>query len=171
MANWKLGKVRNLGNLGKIIPSFLISKFPILPYSQNRKLGFEIIGKKFPRFLRFPRCPRFGPDRFYQHLTELGQLSLGKPIDSYWFKIFCLSLFYICVHCFFLKMMKLYKDNCSAWISRTSAEFFFLIGWRHKLLKNTIDLLLFYGENFSGFSESELKWLDQTFSFSGLIIE
>ena len=48
---------------------------------------------------------------------------------------------------------------------------FFLIGWRHKLLKNTIDLLLFYGENFSAFSESELKWLDKTFSSSGLIIE
>ena len=52
--------------------------------------------------------------------------SLGKPIDSYWFKISCLScLIFICAHCFFLKMMKLYKDICSAWISRTSAEIFF----------------------------------------------
>ena len=171
MANRKVEKFRNLGNLGKIIPSFLSSESPILPYSQNRKLGFEIIGKKFRRFLRFPRCPSIGLDRFYQHLTELGQLSLGKPIDSYWFKIFCLSLFYICVNCFFLKMMKLYKDNSSAWISRTSAEFFFLIGWNNKLLKNTIDLFLFHGENFSGFSESELKWLGKRFSSSGLIIE
>ena len=54
MANRKLGKVGNLGNLGEIIPSFLISEFSILPYSQNRKLGFEILGKKFPRFPRFP---------------------------------------------------------------------------------------------------------------------
>ena len=53
MANRKLEKVGNLGNLGEIIPSFLISEFSILPYSQNRKLGFEILGKKFPRFPRF----------------------------------------------------------------------------------------------------------------------
>ena len=51
--------------------------------------------------------------------------SLGKPIDSYWFKMSCLScLVFICVHCFFLKMMKLCKDICSAWISRTCAGFF-----------------------------------------------
>ena len=32
---------------------------------------------------------------------------------------------------------------------------FFLIDWRHKRLKNTIDLLLFYGEHFYGFSGSD----------------
>ena len=53
LANRKLGKVGNLGNLRKIIPSFLISEFSILPYSQNRKLGFENLGKKFPRFPSF----------------------------------------------------------------------------------------------------------------------
>ena len=31
---------------------------------------------------------------------------------------------------------------------------FFLTGWRHKRLKNKIDLLLFYREHFYGFSES-----------------
>ena len=31
---------------------------------------------------------------------------------------------------------------------------FFLTAWRHKRLKNTIDLSLFYGEQFYGFSES-----------------
>ena len=31
----------------------------------------------------------------------------------------------------------------------------FLTDWRHKRLKNKIDLLLFYGEHFYGFSESE----------------
>ena len=36
-------------------------------------------------------------------------------------------------------------------------QFFFLTDWRHKRLKNTIVLLLFYGEHFYGFSESE--WL------------
>ena len=63
-------------------------------------------------------------------------------------------LVFVYVHCFLLKMMKLYKGTCSAWISRTSAEFFFLIDWRHKRFKNTIDLFLFYGEHFYGFSES-----------------
>ena len=33
----------------------------------------------------------------------------------------------------------------------------FLIDRRHKRLKNTIDLLLFYGEHFYGFSESVMK--------------
>ena len=32
---------------------------------------------------------------------------------------------------------------------------FFLTDWRHKRLKITIDLLIFYGEHVSGFSESE----------------
>ena len=32
---------------------------------------------------------------------------------------------HLCWSLFFLKMMKLYKDICSAWISHTSAEFFF----------------------------------------------
>ena len=63
MANRELGKVGNLGNLGKIIPSFLISEFSILPYSQNRKLGFKNLGKEFPRFLRFLRFPSFRPGR------------------------------------------------------------------------------------------------------------
>ena len=33
---------------------------------------------------------------------------------------------------------------------------FFLTDWRHKRLKNTIDLLLFYSEHFYGFSESDI---------------
>ena len=41
---------RKLGNPGNIIPSFLISKFLILPYSQNRKFRFKNLGKKFPSF-------------------------------------------------------------------------------------------------------------------------
>ena len=57
--NRKLGKVGDLGNLGKIFPSFLISEFSILPYSQNKKLGFEILVKKILRFPRFPSFPSF----------------------------------------------------------------------------------------------------------------
>ena len=55
--------------------------------------------------------------------------------------------------------MKLYKDICSAWIRDTSAGIFFLADWRHKRLKNTKDLTLFYGEHepFYGFSESEIN--------------
>ena len=52
--------------------------------------------------------------------------------------------------------MKLYRDICSAWISSTSAKIFFLTGWRQKRLKNTIDLLSFYGEHFYEFLESEI---------------
>ena len=35
VANQKLGNLGNLGNLRNIIPSFLISEFLVLPYSQN----------------------------------------------------------------------------------------------------------------------------------------
>ena len=41
---------------------------------------------------------------------------------------------------------------------------FFLTDWRHKRLKNKIDLLLFYREHFDGFSES-----DQLIHFVSLI--
>ena len=34
---------------------------------------------------------------------------------------------------------------------------FFLKDWRHKRLKNKIDLLLFYKEHFYGFSESGIE--------------
>ena len=33
---------------------------------------------------------------------------------------------------------------------------FYLTDWRHKRLKNTTDLLLFYGKHFYGFLENEL---------------
>ena len=59
VANRKLEKVGNLKNLGKVIPSFLISEFSILLYSQNRKHGLKNIGKKSPRF------PSFRPDRYF----------------------------------------------------------------------------------------------------------
>ena len=51
----KYEKVANqrLGNLGNIIPNFLMPKFSIFSYSQNRKLGFKKFEKKFLRFLKF----------------------------------------------------------------------------------------------------------------------
>ena len=39
----------------------------------------------------------------------------------------------------------------------------FLIDWRHKSLKNTIDLFLFYGKHFYGFSESVLGIFKNTY--------
>ena len=65
MANRKLG---NLGNLGNIIGSFVISEFSILPYNENRKFGFENLGKKFLRFPSFQRFPTFRPG---QELSEV----------------------------------------------------------------------------------------------------
>ena len=50
MANGKLGY---LGNLGNIIPSFLISEFWIFLYSQNRKLRFKNLGKNSRDFRGF----------------------------------------------------------------------------------------------------------------------
>ena len=44
---------RKLRNLGKVIPSFLVSEFSILPYSQNRKLRFKNFGKKIRDFRVF----------------------------------------------------------------------------------------------------------------------
>ena len=59
VTNRQLENLENLGNLRNIIPSFLISKFSILPYSQNRKLGFKNLRKKLPSFPRFPSFPSF----------------------------------------------------------------------------------------------------------------
>ena len=59
VTNRQLENLENLGNLRNIIPSFLISKFSILPYSQNRKLGFKNLGEKLPSFPRFPSFPSF----------------------------------------------------------------------------------------------------------------
>ena len=61
MTNRKLKKIGKVRILGKIIPSFLISKFSILPYSENRKFGFKNLGKILPRFLRFLRFSSFRP--------------------------------------------------------------------------------------------------------------
>ena len=74
MLNRKLGKVRILGNLGKIIPSF-----------QNRKFGFKNIGKKFPRFPRFPRFPSFRPGRKKARSREESQATCQKksPFEGF----------------------------------------------------------------------------------------
>ena len=42
----------------KLFRVFFVSEFSILPNSQNQKLGFKNLGKKFRRF------PSFRPGRF-----------------------------------------------------------------------------------------------------------
>ena len=61
VANQTFENLGNVGNLAKIIPSFLISNFSIWPYSQNRKLRFKNLAKTFPRFTRFLSFPSFRP--------------------------------------------------------------------------------------------------------------
>ena len=61
-----------------------------------------------------------------------------------------------CAHCFFLKMMKLYR-HLFCMNKLYFCQTFFLIDRRHKHPKNTIDLLLFYGEHFYKFSECEIS--------------
>ena len=71
---WKNGKseTRKSRKSGKSRKHY--SEFSIWSYSQNRKLGFEILGKKFPRFPRFPGFPSFrpGPWRHYEAMRLPG---------------------------------------------------------------------------------------------------
>ena len=59
--------------------------------------------------------------------------------------------------CFFLKMMKLYRHLFCMNKTYFCRNFHFLVDWRHKHLKNIVDLLLFYGENYYGFLGSDLR--------------
>ena len=86
------------------------------------------------------------------------KISLWKPIALYWFKNLLLELFSLhLVSSFFLKKMRFYKDIFSTWISRTSAELFFLTDWRHTRRKNTIEISSIYENLRLGFFK--LKWL------------
>ena len=53
MKKWQIKNFGNLGNLRNIIPSFLISEFTILLYSQNQKLGLKNLGKNLRDFRDF----------------------------------------------------------------------------------------------------------------------
>ena len=73
------------------------------------------------------------------------QYSLWKPTYSHWFKNVLLALFslQLCLF-FFHKMMKFYKEICSAWISRASAKSIFSPDWRHRCRKNTTEISSIY---------------------------
>ena len=77
----KLKNLGNIGNLRNIIPSFLISKFSILPYSQNRKLGFKNLGKKFPSF------PSFRPGPYSNYFPDY-KLPVSISRSHFWDLIF-----------------------------------------------------------------------------------
>ena len=68
---------------------------------------------------------------------------------------FLTCLDFSCVYCFFLKRWNYIKILLCMNKSYFVSSKFFLTDWRHKRLKNTIDLLLFHGEHFYEFSESE----------------
>ena len=78
--------------------------------------------------------------------------SLGKLIDFHWFKMSSLTcLIFNCVYCLkrwnYIKIFVLHEQAILL-------PKFFPTDLRHTRLKTTIDLLLFYGERFYGFSES-----------------
>ena len=60
VVNRKLGKVENLENLGKIIPSFLIPSFQFYPTAKS-KTRIQKAQKKNSSFLRFLTFPSFRP--------------------------------------------------------------------------------------------------------------
>ena len=70
-------------------------------------------------------------------------ISLWKAIDFHWFKNILLKLFsfQLCLY-FFHKIIKLHKNICSAWISHTYAERFFVTDWHHMPYRNTIEISL-----------------------------
>ena len=53
MVNQKLGNLGKLGKLGIFFPSFLLPSFRFWVLGQNRKVGREKVGKKFPMFPSF----------------------------------------------------------------------------------------------------------------------
>ena len=69
MKNRKLENLENLRKLRNVIPHFLISKFSILHYMKNQKLGSKKLGKNFPIFLRFPNFRVFDLARNYSNIA------------------------------------------------------------------------------------------------------
>ena len=59
VANRKLVNLGNRKDLGTIFLIFLISKFSILPYTQNRKIGFKNLRKKIPEFSNISEFSEF----------------------------------------------------------------------------------------------------------------
>ena len=113
VANRKLVDLVNLKNLGTIFPSFLISKFSILPYTQNRKLGLKNLRKKileisniseFSEFSTWPvssllfNCSEVKIHRLlqlkYQSLFQfLGSIKLSSVLNK-WARIFITFKYY-----------------------------------------------------------------------------
>ena len=86
VVKWPSRKLGNLGNLGNIIPSFLISEFSILLYSQNRKLGFKNLGKDFRDFRGFRV---FDLVVVKQHWSSFQLCNISRTIWIYFFTKKC----------------------------------------------------------------------------------
>ena len=72
------------------------------------------------------------------------------------------------VSCVFLKSSLTNHSLARTWLLCSKVllwQLTFLIDWHHKRLKNKIDLLLFCGEHFYGFLESDLwkRWKNHSF--------
>ena len=86
-------------------------------------------------------------ERYLPHLIHIRKTHRFPLI----YKISCLTcLVFSCVYCCYIKYL-FCMNNLYFW------RIFFLTDWRHKHLKDTIDLLLFYREHVYGFSESALQ--------------
>ena len=59
MKKWQIenSETSEVSKISEIL--FRVFLFPRFRYSQNRKLGFKNLGKKFPSFPRFPSFPSF----------------------------------------------------------------------------------------------------------------
>ena len=63
--------------LEKLLRVFFFSEFSILRYSQNRKLRFKNLGKKFLRSPRFLRFPSFRPGQLNLRSSHWNSLKKG----------------------------------------------------------------------------------------------
>ena len=107
VANRKLVNLGNRKDLGTIFLIFLISKFSILPYTQNRKIGFKNLRKKIPEFSEFStwpmssllfNCSEVKIHRLlqlkYQSLFQfLGSIKLSSVLNK-WARIFTTFKYY-----------------------------------------------------------------------------
>ena len=101
-------------------------------HNQNSHFAnFEQVKKYFADFEQAKKKPNSKTP-----MGKTGYLSLGKPIDSYWFKMSCLTcLVFSCVYCFFRKAMKFIQRYLFCMNKLYFCRNFFLTDWRHKRLK------------------------------------
>ena len=75
MKKWQIENLEKSESSESSEKLFLVFEFSILPYCQNRKLGFKNLGKKFPRFPSF-RSFRPGPEAILKFCRDRKILAL-----------------------------------------------------------------------------------------------